>query len=95
VPAEARQKLLDTIRRLPPNLIPEEAKKRGERHAQDNPDLVRWLQSLGENLAKSFAIILAIVVAALVWEAAATAAAVAFIVGFVTVALNRNRETRS
>jgi len=96
VPAEARQKLLDAIKRLPPNLTPEEAKKRGERHAQDNPDLVRWLQSLGENLAKAaFAIILAIVVGALVWEAAATAAALAFIVGFVTVALNRNRESRS
>ena len=93
--AEARKKLLDAIKRLPPNLTPEEGKKRGQRHAEDNPDLVRWLQSLGEiALAAAFAIIMAIVLVA-AWEAAAAGATVAFIAGFVTVALNRNRETRS
>ena len=83
VPAEDRQKLLDAIKRLPPNLTPEEAKKYGARHAKENPGLVSWLKGLGVELAVAVAIILTIVLVAAFWELAAI---LAFVVGFVTAA---------
>jgi hypothetical protein len=89
VPALDRQKLLDAIRALPPNLTPEEAQKYGQRHVKDNPGLVRWLQSLGVDLVVAFGIILAIVLAAaFFWELAAI---LAFVMAFVAAAEARNQ----
>ena len=84
MPALDRQKLLDAIKALPPNLTPEEAKKYGERHVKDNPGLVRWLQGLSVDLVVAVGIILAIVLAAaFLWELAAI---LAFVAAFVTAA---------
>jgi hypothetical protein len=89
VPAPERQKLLDAIKTLPPNVTPEEAKKYGERHAKDNPGLVRWLQGLGVKFVVAVGIILAIIVAAaFFWELAAI---LAFVMAFATAAEANNQ----
>ena len=89
VPALDRQKLLDAIQALPPNLTPEEAKKYGERHVKDNPGLVRWLQSLGVDLVAAVGVVLAIVLAAaFVWELGVI---LAFVLAVVTAAEAKNQ----
>jgi len=85
LPSEIRQKLIDEIRKFPPNLTPEEAKKRGRQYAKDNPDLGRWVLDLDVGIKVAFAILLGIVlvVLAVIAFLDAIPAIMAFLAGIV------------
>jgi hypothetical protein len=82
-PVVELEKFRQAIKTLPPNVTPEEAKRRGARHVDENPGLARWLQSLGEGLVVLVGILLAAVILLAGWELAAV---LAFITAFVTAA---------